>query len=264
MTTPPPAWFADPQDVNRLRWWDGTRWTEHTHPVPGPAQQLRPDLPGSWRGLSVAVQLALVGSFAAAVFNYWVDLQVLAFDEEVRLRPDSLTSADFARIDRLLQVTTVGLMTMLVSGVLFIIWLHTAHRSARMDRAVLRHSSGWAIGGWFVPVLNFWRPFQMVTDVRRGATGDPGVRVPLTQGWWWGLFVGMYALSWLAQTRAVLSGAPPGDSAMGYSPLMVAVAETHQWVALTTAAAAVLAIVVVRDLTRVVLAPPRARDHGRS
>lgn len=30
----PPAWHTDPYDSARLRWWDGTTWTEHTEPRP--------------------------------------------------------------------------------------------------------------------------------------------------------------------------------------------------------------------------------------
>ncbi len=30
-----------------------------------------------------------------------------------------------------------------------------------------RYGHGWAIGGWFVPILNFWRPMQVVNDVWR-------------------------------------------------------------------------------------------------
>jgi hypothetical protein len=26
---PPPAWYPDPSDARRLRWWDGGQWTEH-------------------------------------------------------------------------------------------------------------------------------------------------------------------------------------------------------------------------------------------
>src|SRR5687768_6203451 len=30
---PPPNWYPDPHDKAQLRWWDGTQWTEHRHPV---------------------------------------------------------------------------------------------------------------------------------------------------------------------------------------------------------------------------------------
>ena len=28
----PPAWYANPNGAARLRWWEGTAWTEHTAP----------------------------------------------------------------------------------------------------------------------------------------------------------------------------------------------------------------------------------------
>lgn len=29
---PPPNWYDDPQSPAHVRWWDGTAWTQHTHP----------------------------------------------------------------------------------------------------------------------------------------------------------------------------------------------------------------------------------------
>jgi competence protein ComGC len=34
---PPAAWYADPGGSGGLRYWDGTRWTEHVTPPPGQA-----------------------------------------------------------------------------------------------------------------------------------------------------------------------------------------------------------------------------------
>jgi hypothetical protein len=28
---PPPNWYPDPHDHAQLRWWDGSKWTEHLH-----------------------------------------------------------------------------------------------------------------------------------------------------------------------------------------------------------------------------------------
>lgn len=28
---PPPGWYTDPSGCGGQRWWDGTRWTEHTY-----------------------------------------------------------------------------------------------------------------------------------------------------------------------------------------------------------------------------------------
>ena len=33
---PPPGWYADPQGSGQ-RWWDGSRWTDHTQGAPAPA-----------------------------------------------------------------------------------------------------------------------------------------------------------------------------------------------------------------------------------
>jgi Protein of unknown function (DUF2510) len=33
---PPPMWCPDPAGTNRLRWWDGSKWTDHYAQVPAP------------------------------------------------------------------------------------------------------------------------------------------------------------------------------------------------------------------------------------
>lgn len=42
MTQHPPAWHPDPNGDPGLRWWDGTRWTEHFRPHQAPEQTPRP------------------------------------------------------------------------------------------------------------------------------------------------------------------------------------------------------------------------------
>jgi hypothetical protein len=252
------GWFADPQDASRLRWWDGTRWTEHTHPLPGAAHV--PSLPGWWSGFSLVVQAALLACVAASSFTLWVDLETLAFVEEVRLRPDAVTIADAERIDALTLWTLLELLAMVVTGVLFIVWLYTAHRSSRMDRRLLRHKSGWAIGGWFVPFLNLWRPFQMVSDVRSGATGDGSARVSFLQGWWWGTWVVLTVASGAVSSlynRA--SSAPDGPQ---YADALGDAASWERLACGLSIVSAVLAILVVREITTLVSRPEEGSRQG--
>jgi hypothetical protein len=61
VSTPGPGWQPDPQDPSGYRWWDGTRWTEHTTwaAPPQPHFTVEPDRPSS-RGPLVAILCVLV------------------------------------------------------------------------------------------------------------------------------------------------------------------------------------------------------------
>jgi hypothetical protein len=39
---PPPGWYMDPNGLQGLRWWDGTRWSSSTQPLPERSQQPQP------------------------------------------------------------------------------------------------------------------------------------------------------------------------------------------------------------------------------
>ncbi|MBO3748260.1 DUF2510 domain-containing protein [Streptosporangiaceae bacterium NEAU-GS5] len=39
MTNTPAGWYPDPYDPRRLRWWDGSQWTDSTHPLEQGAEQ---------------------------------------------------------------------------------------------------------------------------------------------------------------------------------------------------------------------------------
>jgi Domain of unknown function (DUF4328) len=66
----------------------------------------------------------------------------------------------------------------------------------------MRYAPGWAIGAWFVPVLNFWRPKQIANDIWRGS--DPGYpgqqplwREPVSPLllFWWSAWILLFILS---------------------------------------------------------------------
>jgi hypothetical protein len=142
-----------------------------------------------------------------------------------------------------LALSITRVLILLGCGVLFIIWLFQAHRSNRMDAAKLQHGSGWAIGGWFVPILGLWRPYQMVLDAYCGSSGAR-MGSTLLRGWW-AAFVLMQITSQVS-FRLI-----PDESLVG-TELMDALRTSATIDAvdgLVSCVAAILAILVVRKVT---------------
>jgi Domain of unknown function (DUF4328) len=104
-------------------------------------------------------------------------------------------------------------LLLLVCAGIFIAWFFQAYKNLRrLGVANLRYGNGWAIGGWFVPILGMWRPKQIANDVWRGSepgaeisSGWKAVTVPTFLHWWWGLFLAQGVLLYVGQ-EATRSG----------------------------------------------------------
>lgn len=94
--------------------------------------------------------------------------------------------------------STLYLLSFLACAGCFIAWSYTLRRSDRVAPEAMRFAPGWTIGGWFVPILNFFRPLQTMTDLWRGLArpavphqvpGQPPL--PGLIGGWWAAFLVM-------------------------------------------------------------------------
>jgi hypothetical protein len=100
------------------------------------------------------------------------------------------------------------LVLLAVAAFLFIRWFHRAYKNLpALGAGELRFRPGWAIWGWFVPVLGLWRPKQIANDIWRASDPDlppdqasawRGASVPAVFLFWWGLFVVSNWASWVA------------------------------------------------------------------
>ncbi|GAB2560133.1 DUF4328 domain-containing protein [Kribbella endophytica] len=115
------------------------------------------------------------------------------------------------------------------AGIVVVIWLWQARENSEILKppfattyqgydagsSAHRHSTGWTVGGWLCPVVQFWYPLQVVGDVIRASEppNQPGIarsgRIrSLLFGWWaaWvafcvvavgsGLFAGISFITW--------------------------------------------------------------------
>jgi len=83
--------------------------------------------------------------------------------------------------------------------VLFLLWFSRAYRNLpALGIRRLRFNPGWAVGAWFVPFLNLWRPKAIANDIWRGSDPElpPGPTTEWRDGkvsgvvhWWWGVYL---------------------------------------------------------------------------
>jgi hypothetical protein len=146
-------------------------------------------------------------------------------------------------------IAIVELATLIIAGVSFIAWFHRAYDNLRdLGATTMRYAPGWAIGAWFVPVLNFWRPKQIANDIWRGSDPRHPGRQPVWREpvspllwFWWSAWILLFILSRAASqawTSAVSTHAIRSATSMDIA------AEV------TSIIAAGLSIALVRTLTK--------------
>lgn len=57
----------------------------------------------------------------------------------------------------------------IISAVTFIMWFRRAYYNMHERNARVSYSEGWAAGAWFVPILNLFRPVQIMSELFREA-----------------------------------------------------------------------------------------------
>ncbi|MFM7616230.1 MAG: DUF4328 domain-containing protein [Actinomycetes bacterium] len=222
---PVAAWYADPARRHQFRYWDGTAWTGHvatngvttwdppyTAVPPGPASTAPSVAPpgvgapataavpsGSLRrtgGLATALGWllgiaggALVARIGAAVFRIAQVRTAQSWDESKDPAPiiRRLQDAD----NYLAATLTIAALLAVAILVVLVIWMYRSARNAvdlgRWDNNL---GPGWTIGGWFVPIVNWFAPATLAQSLWRGAEAVPPVRgAPrrrsVALGLWW-------------------------------------------------------------------------------
>jgi hypothetical protein len=127
---------------------------------------------------------------------------------------------------------------MLLGGIAFLRWFRRAYGNAIALGHRASFTPGWAIGAWFVPILNLGRPYQIAGAMWRHASAHVG-KGPLV-GWWWTFWL---LSNFLAQIGLRMSDSSNNDTLRLSVQLSIASV-------IATVVAGVLAVTMVRRLTR--------------
>jgi len=152
-----------------------------------------------------------------------------------------------------LQLVTIPLS--IFTLILFLIWFYRAYRNLpALGATELRFTPRWAVIWWFIPIFNFWKPYQVTVEIMKSSDSTVGRtdsatrklmdRPNLVLIWWIYSFVAVAisfgALYWLGLGR--LSNASIVESSFVDLPSLV--------VSVSGAIGTGLVILVIREITK--------------
>jgi len=94
-------------------------------------------------------------------------------------------------------IAILYLVAYIISGVTFIQWFRRAYNNLHQKVSYLSHTEGWAAGSWFVPIVNLYRPYQIMKELYQETKeylskneNSMGQDIPIGPlGLWWGLWI---------------------------------------------------------------------------
>jgi hypothetical protein len=136
------------------------------------------------RGLGIAASVLIGLSVLTAIASAWSDWLTYDVVADYLDGAARVTEADLAAADSFAALTSLpDVLAVVAAGAVFIVWLWFARRNCEVlyGKAGHRRTSVWVGWSWFVPVVSFWFPYQVVQDVYRPSTRLSGTAVR----WWW-------------------------------------------------------------------------------
>lgn len=218
MSTPsgpvvPEGWYADPTRQAAWRWWDGTRWTDHSSTPAGPpptsvlgtfdayrsynAAELNtpfdplvhPVFAGeqkiaTWsaRAFYLYVVIALVGIVEFWVGGAWMRNFLHTIFEQSQ---SGIIDTSVGPPAAYTIISQCSIVPIAVYWVTVCLWQYRSARTAQLLRLPATYTPGFGVFSWFIPVVNLWFPYQAVRDLL--PPGDPQRSLVLQ---WWLAWVG--------------------------------------------------------------------------
>jgi hypothetical protein len=93
-------------------------------------------------------------------------------------------------------IAVLYLLASIISAITFIQWFRRAYFNLHLHIEYLLHPEGWAAGSWFVPIVSFYRPYQIMKELYEESIElleKRGIRVPdISMNYisvWWAFWI---------------------------------------------------------------------------
>ena len=132
-----------------------------------------------WVGIAVDVIAVLSG-----LSEIWLlsDIEAGTYDYDI-------TAAANWNDSRQSAIGIAQLALYLAQAIVILGWIRQANKNARaLGARDMEFTPGWAIGWYFIPIANLWKPYQAMSEIWRASSGSPDWKSAETsgtlQGWW--------------------------------------------------------------------------------
>jgi hypothetical protein len=149
------------------------------------------------KGLATAARGLLLLFILVAGVDAAANAATARLGDRIQADANLVGVAQLEATEQRLTITAGVLAVVFLAGLGFLIaWTSRVYRNLpALEAPDLRFTPGWAIGGWFVPFLNFVRPKQILDDAWRVSCPDGDAtdwhrrRVTPLLHVWWGLWI---------------------------------------------------------------------------
>ncbi len=146
--------------------------------------------------LALLTLASIISTFAE------IDLAHEIEDHHWRVSDSDIQAND----DRQAAIAGFAIIAVLGTAIAFLAWIHRAHKNLpSLGADGLRFTPGWAVGWFFIPIMNVVRPYQVTSEIWRAS--DPEIpagdawrtaRTSSIVGWWWAINILAGVLSQVA------------------------------------------------------------------
>lgn len=96
-------------------------------------------------------------------------------------------------------------LALIAAGVLYSFWIYRAYKNLRaLGHAHTDFTPGWAVGWFFVPVVNLWKPYQVVKEIWEKSSPPAIVGGSALILFWWICFLIMGFANWIGASFVIL------------------------------------------------------------
>jgi hypothetical protein len=113
------------------------------------------------KNLITLIWIVLILDVIAFISSYYQYTLLQAIANGNNFPIETLTAND----TRERFISLAYLAAFIISAITFVEWFRRAYYNLHQKVSHLSHSEGWAAGSWFVPIINVYRPYQIMKEL---------------------------------------------------------------------------------------------------